>query len=251
LAAELGTAKLTEEMQYVSNQRSQHEAASIEVPQMVMADTEELQGRIRAIEGERLTFRTDGIGRPEDITLVPFYKLYGQRYNLYFRIYTPQEYGRMIDEQKRLKEQEAAEKIARQEKIQERLIDFVRIGDATSEQEHKLRSEDSYDGMHSQRYWRDARNGGWFSYEMRVLTDEPMILECTYWGGDIGRQFEIFVDDVLVANVEIGENNRDRFYEQEYEIPFELTKDKEAVTVKFVAPDGGFAGGIFGLMMFK
>jgi len=251
LAAELGTAKLTEEMQYVSNQRSQHEAASIEVPQIVMADTEELRGRIKAVEGKSLTFRTDGLGRPKDVTLVPFYKLYGQRYNLYFRIYTPGEYGRMIDEQKRLKEREAAEKMARQKKIQERLIDFVRIGDATSEQEHKLRSEGSYDGMHSQRYWRDARDGGWFSYEMRVLSDKAMILECTYWGGDIGRQFEIFVDDVLLANVSIGEDNRDRFYEEEYEIPFELTKDKKSVTVRFAAPESGFAGGAFGLMMFK
>ncbi len=250
LAAELGTEKLTEEMQYVSNQRSQHNAPAIEVPQIV-ADINDVLERIRAVDGESLTFRTDGIGEPEDITLVPFYKLYGQRYNLYFKIYAPEEYEKMIAEQRRLKEGQEAEAKARQEKIQQQQVDFVRIGDAVSEQEHKLQSEGSYSGMHQQRYWRDARGGGWFSYDMRVLPDKPMILECTYWGGDIGRQFEIFVDDVLVASVEIGEDNRDRFYEQEYEIPFELTKDKEAVTVKFLAPEDGFAGGVFGLMMFK
>jgi len=250
LAAELGTEKLTEEMQYVSNQRSQHNAPAIEVPQIV-ADVNDMLMSINAVDGESLTFRTDGIGRPEDITLVPFYKLYGQRYNLYFKIYTPEEYEKIIDEQRRIKERQEAEAKARQEKIQQRQVDFVRIGDAVSEQEHKMQSEGSYSGMHQQRYWRDARNGGWFSYEMRVLADVPMILECTYWGGDIGRRFKIYVDGALLADVRITDENRDRFYEEQYEIPFELTKDKETVTVKFMAPEGGFAGGVFGLMMFK
>jgi uncharacterized protein len=36
--------------------------------------------------GAPLTFRTEGVGRPADVTLVPYYKMAHQRYNLYWQI---------------------------------------------------------------------------------------------------------------------------------------------------------------------
>jgi hypothetical protein len=33
-----------------------------------------------------LTFRTDGLGRPADVTLVPYYRLAHERYNMYWQI---------------------------------------------------------------------------------------------------------------------------------------------------------------------
>jgi hypothetical protein len=35
-----------------------------------------------------LTFKTDGIGRPGDVTLIPYYKMAHQRYNMYWKIQT-------------------------------------------------------------------------------------------------------------------------------------------------------------------
>jgi DUF1680 family protein len=36
--------------------------------------------------GMPLTFKTEGVGRPADVTLVPYYKMADQRYNLYWKI---------------------------------------------------------------------------------------------------------------------------------------------------------------------
>jgi len=39
---------------------------------------------IKPVPGKPLTFRTENVGVPTDITLVPFYKLFGQRYTVYW-----------------------------------------------------------------------------------------------------------------------------------------------------------------------
>jgi hypothetical protein len=36
--------------------------------------------------GEPLTFRTEGIGRPNDVTLIPYYKMAHQHYNMYWKL---------------------------------------------------------------------------------------------------------------------------------------------------------------------
>jgi len=44
---------------------------------------------LKPVAGKSLTFRTTGVGVPTDITLVPFYKLFGQRYTVYWD-FTPE-----------------------------------------------------------------------------------------------------------------------------------------------------------------
>ncbi|MGZ5495997.1 MAG: hypothetical protein ACXWFO_04510 [Candidatus Aminicenantales bacterium] len=36
-----------------------------------------------------MTFRTDNAGKPNDVTLVPFYKLFGERYAIYWQLGEP------------------------------------------------------------------------------------------------------------------------------------------------------------------
>jgi DUF1680 family protein len=56
----------------------------VEVPTLagVLAD---LPARIKPT-GAPLTFRTEGLGRPADVTLVPYYKIAHEHYNLYWKI---------------------------------------------------------------------------------------------------------------------------------------------------------------------
>ena len=44
-----------------------------------------IPGKIKPA-GAPLTFKTDGVGRPGDVTLVPYYKMAHQHYNMYWRI---------------------------------------------------------------------------------------------------------------------------------------------------------------------
>jgi len=41
------------------------------------------------VAGSPLTFRTKGVGKPTDVTLVPFYRLFDERYAIYLRMLLP------------------------------------------------------------------------------------------------------------------------------------------------------------------
>jgi hypothetical protein len=48
---------------------------------------------IKPVPGKPLTFQTVNVGKPNDVTLIPFYTLFGQRYALYFDLYTPEQWA--------------------------------------------------------------------------------------------------------------------------------------------------------------
>ena len=83
---------------------------------------------------------------------------------------------------------------------------------------------------------RETR-GGWFSYEMKVLPDRPMVVAFTYLGTE-GRQrtFDILVDGVKIAT-RTAEYHPTELLDAEYKVPPEVTKGKEKVTVRFQAPE--------------
>jgi DUF1680 family protein len=56
----------------------------IDVPTFV-GELSAIPGKIKPT-GASLTFKTDGIGRPNDVTLVPYYKMVHQHYNMYWKI---------------------------------------------------------------------------------------------------------------------------------------------------------------------
>ena len=56
----------------------------IEVPVLV-GDLAKMAARIKPTDSP-LTFRTDGLGRPAEVTLVPYYRIAHEHYNLYWRI---------------------------------------------------------------------------------------------------------------------------------------------------------------------
>jgi hypothetical protein len=56
----------------------------IEVPVLV-GDVAKMAARIKPTNSP-LTFRTEGLGRPAEVTLVPYYRIAHEHYNLYWRI---------------------------------------------------------------------------------------------------------------------------------------------------------------------
>jgi hypothetical protein len=51
----------------------------------LVGDPAGIPSALKPVAGEALTFRTDGIGRPRDVTLLPFYRLHHQRYTIYWQ----------------------------------------------------------------------------------------------------------------------------------------------------------------------
>ncbi|MGD0572753.1 MAG: DUF6805 domain-containing protein, partial [Sedimentisphaerales bacterium] len=95
--------------------------------------------------------------------------------------------------------------------------------------------------------WRDASNGGWFSWEIKVQAGQAEELHVKYWGGDAGgREFDIFVDGEKLATQKLENNRPGEYYEEIYPLPARMTQGKEKVTVKFLAHPSKMAGGVFG-----
>ena len=91
-------------------------------------------------------------------------------------------------------------------------------------------------------------HGGWFSYELKVLPDQPMELRCIYWGKESGeRRFDILVDGTRVATTSLDSRHGEVLYDVTYPLPPSLTSRKTKVTVKFLAHPRNTAGGVFGL----
>lgn len=203
-----------------------------------------VQSWLRKVSGKSLTFRTRGVGRPEEVTLMPFYRVHGQRYTVYWRVVTEGEWQRTDtayrEEQKRLQE------------LDMRTVDAVRIGEEASEREHNLQGEKTSSGEFNGRRWRHAVEGGWFSYDLRVPPDQPVELLCTYWGSDSGgRVFDILVDGKKIATQTLDNNRPGSFFDVVYPLPTNLTAGKEKVTVRFQAHPGRLAGGVFGLRILR
>ena len=59
----------------------------------LIADAENLESWIKPVAGKPLTFETVNAGKPHDVTLIPYHKLFGQRYAIYWRI-QPSETGK-------------------------------------------------------------------------------------------------------------------------------------------------------------
>jgi hypothetical protein len=57
----------------------------VEVPVLV-GDAREILSQLKLSKGEALTFHTSGLGRPRDVTLVPYYRIAHERYNLYWKV---------------------------------------------------------------------------------------------------------------------------------------------------------------------
>ena len=182
--------------------------------------------------------RTPGTDKTGDMTLFPFYNMHYQRYIVYWDLFTPEDW------QKTRQQFEAEEKEIRAQ--QARTVDHIVLGQMQPERDHNLTGENTHSGVFRSRHWRDARSGGWFSFEMKVVPDVPIELLCTYWGSDgPGRDFDILVNDNVIATEHLNQNQPGRFFNVVYDIPPELTRGKDKISVKFKAHAWRSAGGLY------
>ncbi|KPK45792.1 MAG: hypothetical protein AMK72_10540 [Planctomycetes bacterium SM23_25] len=135
--------------------------------------------------------------------------------------------------------------------IEAATVDLV-TPDEKLERAHNQQGRRSKSGAGFGRRWRDATGGGWFSYDMKVLPDQPVCMMVTYWGGDTdNRTFDILIDGRKIATQKLNASKPGRFMDMTYKIPAHLTKGKQKVTVKFQAHPGAVAGGVYGCRIVK
>jgi uncharacterized protein len=84
LGGELGTEGLPESLQA----RNQGKFTKVPDPTVPMLETDHkpIELWLKPVAGQSLTFRTEGVGRPNDVTLIPFYREYHERYTVYWDV---------------------------------------------------------------------------------------------------------------------------------------------------------------------
>jgi DUF1680 family protein len=241
LAGELGTEGIAGRDLTITNQLDMTGVPTPPAPQFV-SDDPNILSKVHPVAGLPLTYETRGLGQPRDVRLIPFHKMHHQRYTVYWRVSTSQAF-----------KTEAAAFAAAEAKrmaLEARSVDAVHPGEQQSETDHRFAGEKSNTGGFQDRKWRDAP-GGWFSYDLKVLPGRDHVLQCTYWGDDAGREFEILVEGQKVAVQKLNREKPGEFFEANYAIASSLTQGRDHVTVRFQALPGSTAGGIFGLRMLK
>jgi len=236
LAGALGTSGMDKLPDIDTNQAPYDNLPALPVSSLV-APAGQFLSQIKPVAGSvPLTFQTAGLGKPDDITLIPIYRLNHQRLNIYWSVYTPEDYkARVTDVEEK------------QRALDARTSDRFLPGGQQSEVDHNLQSQGSTTGIYNGQPWRDARDGGQFSFTLKLTGEGPYTLDCTYWGSETGaRVFDIAVDQTTIATQALNNNQPDEFFDVEYKIPVELTLGKASITVTFHAKPGQMAGGLFG-----
>jgi hypothetical protein len=135
--------------------------------------------------------------------------------------------------------------------LKPRIVDEIIPGtsspDGARENQHNVMGRgQTQPGTYKSKSYRMATAGGGFTYDMKVKPDQPMNLNCRYWGNEgADRSFDIIVEDQIIATQELGAIMPGHFFDVEYKIPEAVTRGKSKVTVEFQAHEGMVAGGVF------
>jgi hypothetical protein len=235
LAGDLGDKGIDSTLRFGPSAPPLGRIRSVTVPAFA-CDKSQILASVKPVAGAPLHFRSAGIGQPEDVSLVPFYQMFRDRYTVYWKIYSPAEWE--------TKKAEIAAAVARRAEIERRTVDSVRVGDHQSELEHNLQGDTTLGGFFDGEGWRGSRNG-WFSYDLHFDGNRPVTLVCTYRGSEGRRRtFDVLVDDVKIAT-ETLQYHPTELFDVEHQIPDSLTVGKSKMTVKFQAQPQAFAGSVF------
>ncbi|MCA0454099.1 MAG: glycoside hydrolase family 127 protein [Chloroflexi bacterium] len=87
LAGALGTADMPEvyNPDYHTREAAINRLPVPPVP-VLSGGKDNILAHIKPVDGQSLTFRTEGIGQPNDVELIPFFRLHHQRYTVYWRV---------------------------------------------------------------------------------------------------------------------------------------------------------------------
>jgi DUF1680 family protein len=88
LAGELGTDGMPREGAYANDQKDFAKWPTPPVPTLV-GDIPAIVAATKLADAGALRFRTEGVGRPKDLSLIPFYRLHHERYSVYWDVEAP------------------------------------------------------------------------------------------------------------------------------------------------------------------
>ena len=218
-----------------------------EAPILINNSIDDIANQLQPIVGKPLHFTlTTKMENAIRNEIQPFFEIHDARYMMYWLALSEDSYKGYLDGLAKAEQERQA--------LEARTVDKVQPGEQQPETDHKMETDQSQVGNSNDVFYRDARDGHYFSYLMQTggLTD--LSLRLKYWG--VGEwkthEFDIFVDDVLVKEVNnTGKYRISEFKYETYPVPAELLKDKQQVRVKFVAKPRKQIGEIYEVRLVK
>jgi hypothetical protein len=189
---------------------------------------------IKPVSGQSLAFETKGAGRPNDVTLIPFYRLFEQRYAVYWDIYSTEEWERTRKES---------------ESLRPGIIDSVVIGDSNSEEEHNFQAFQLRRGELEGKSWIAC--GDWIKCDFTVPAVGTTALRCTFGSPDSGRSFVVTADGRTLAGGADGTGDFPGSEVIRYPIPSDVTAGKKRIGVIWRVPRGERSRRLFEVEMVK
>jgi len=235
LAGDFGNAGIDSSLQYGRYTPNLNKLKAITIPSFVCSRSQ-LLASIRPVAGRPLTFATSGVGKPSDVTLIPFYKMARDRYTVYWNLFSEAQYERH--------NADLAAAKAKREDVERRTVDHVEVGNRLDERAHDVQGDTTRgDWNGSGDGWRETW-GKWFSYTVGMHGGQPATLVCTYYGSeDPARVFDVLVDSVKIATQTMDGHPTGAF-DVEYQLPDSLTKGKSKFVVEFAAEPKHVAGAV-------
>ncbi len=216
-------------------------------PVIIEDEMSRLSDALVPVEGTSLTFRVPGLRmiNPLVVVLEPFFQIHDARYMMYWMALTNTQYRSYLDSIAAGEKEKLA--------LQERTIDFVVTGKQQPEVDHAMQSSNSNSGSNMDEFWRDAVNGGYFSYSLATNRETDASLMVRYWGNEWGsRKFDISIDDEkLLTEDNTGRWYQSKFVEVTYAIPASMVKGKDHMRLRFLALPGNTAGAVYGIRLVR
>ena len=202
---------------------------------------------LKPIPGKPLHFKlATQMENTIDGELQPFFEIHDSRYMMYWLALGENDYKAYM--------QKLADEEKARQALEARTVDKVSPGEQQPETDHRMETDDSNKGNTEGIFFRDAKDGHYFSYLMQTKGEANLSLQLKFWGQDEWRtsEFDIYVNDKLLCSVNNSHRWRTtQFKTVDYAIPSELVKGKKEVRVKFVAHKGKQVGQIYGVRLVK
>jgi len=234
LAGDLGSDGIVDPMPFTHENAEFFGVPCPEVPVLVVNGTN-LRDCIKPVGDAPLHFETEGIGQPNEVSLVPFYEIERKRYSIYWDVFDAESWE--------LQKEAYLTKQREEKQLQSMTVDFVQFGEMQPERDHAVDGEKTSAEGHAGHKMRVAWYGGWFSCKMRTPSHDRVSLVVDYWGQDgRNRQFDILVDDTLLAAEKFDIHDHNRFFTRTYPIESQLIEGKSEVRLTFKSREGKIVG---------
>jgi hypothetical protein len=209
-------------------------------PILIDDDIQHIGDKLEPVKDKPLHFKLNvKMINPAELTLEPFYTIHDARYMMYWLSLTNAGYKGYTDSLANIEKEKLA--------LEKRTIDYVATGEQQPETDHGMQRENSGTGSNLNEFYRDANNGGLFSYDLNTESETNLSLLVRYWGAEWGtRKFDIYIDDKkLLTEDNTNKWNLSVFKNVVYPIPDSMIEGKSHIRVRFQALPGSTAGAVY------